>query len=97
MDKIWLREGLDLKMVTFSCVPTGYRHGMVELVTNAKTLREIQVIKLFFSQIKRSSFRFELFFKGNKSWCGWKFSRFNHYRMAEKAQYLPNRVQYCSN
>jgi phosphatidylinositol-4-phosphate 3-kinase len=43
MDKLWLREGLDLKMVTFACVPTGHRHGMVELVTEAKTLREIQV------------------------------------------------------
>ena len=46
MDKLWLREGLDLKMVTFACVPTGHRHGMVELVTEAKTLREIQVTKL---------------------------------------------------
>ncbi len=43
MDKLWLKEGLDLKMVTFACVPTGHRHGMVELVTEAKTLREIQV------------------------------------------------------
>lgn len=23
MDKMWLEENLDLKMVTFSCVPTG--------------------------------------------------------------------------
>lgn len=43
MDKLWLKEGLDLKMVTFACVPTGDRQGMVELVTEAKTLREIQV------------------------------------------------------
>jgi phosphatidylinositol-4-phosphate 3-kinase len=43
MDKLWLKEGLDLKMVTFGCVPTGDRQGMVELVTEAKTLREIQV------------------------------------------------------
>ncbi len=43
MDKLWLQEGLDLKMVTFSCVPTGHRQGMMEMVTEAKTLREIQV------------------------------------------------------
>ena len=43
MDKLWLKEGLDLKMVTFTCVPTGNLQGMVELVTEAKTLREIQV------------------------------------------------------
>ena len=44
MDKLWLKEGLDLKIVTFGCVPTGDRQGMVELVTNSKTLREIQVM-----------------------------------------------------
>ena len=44
MDKLWLKEGLDLKMVTFACVPTGDRSGIIELVTEAKTLREIQVM-----------------------------------------------------
>ena len=44
MDKLWLKENLDLKMVTFSCVPTGDRQGMLEMITEAKTLREIQVI-----------------------------------------------------
>ena len=43
MDKLWLSENLDLKMVTFACVPTGDRQGMMEMVTDAKTLREIQV------------------------------------------------------
>ncbi|XP_059622925.1 phosphatidylinositol 4-phosphate 3-kinase C2 domain-containing subunit beta [Phlebotomus argentipes] len=43
MDKLWLREGLDLKMVTFNCVPTGHKKGMIELVTDAETLRKIQV------------------------------------------------------
>ncbi|KAK0183358.1 hypothetical protein PV327_001408 [Microctonus hyperodae] len=43
MDKLWLKEGLDLKMVTFACVPTGHRRGMIEMVTNAETLRKIQV------------------------------------------------------
>ncbi|XP_055378493.1 phosphatidylinositol 4-phosphate 3-kinase C2 domain-containing subunit alpha [Condylostylus longicornis] len=43
MDKLWLSEGLDLKMVTFNCVPTGYKKGMIELVSDAETLRKIQV------------------------------------------------------
>ena len=43
MDKIWRKNGLDLKMVTFACVPTGPRRGFVELVTGAETLRRIQV------------------------------------------------------
>ena len=43
MDKLWLKEGLDMKMITFKCVPTGDRQGLVEMVTEAKTLKEIQV------------------------------------------------------
>lgn len=43
MDKLWLKEGLDLKMVTFACVPTGHKRGMIEMVSNAETLRKIQV------------------------------------------------------
>ncbi|XP_015112954.1 phosphatidylinositol 4-phosphate 3-kinase C2 domain-containing subunit beta [Diachasma alloeum] len=43
MDKLWLKEGLDLKMVTFACVPTGSKRGIIEMVTNAETLRKIQV------------------------------------------------------
>ncbi|KAM7355935.1 phosphatidylinositol-4-phosphate 3-kinase catalytic subunit Pi3K68D isoform 2-T2 [Cochliomyia hominivorax] len=43
MNKMWLAEGLDLKMVTFNCVPTGYKKGMIELVSDAETLRKIQV------------------------------------------------------
>ncbi|XP_055594425.1 phosphatidylinositol 4-phosphate 3-kinase C2 domain-containing subunit beta [Uranotaenia lowii] len=43
MDKLWLREGLDLKMVTFNCVPTSYKKGMIELVSDSETLRKIQV------------------------------------------------------
>jgi phosphatidylinositol-4-phosphate 3-kinase len=71
MDKLWLKEGLDLKMVTFACVPTGEKRGItiiiiimlkkiifalsyyynfyfiiegiIEMVTNAETLRKIQI------------------------------------------------------
>lgn len=42
MNKLWLKEGLDLKMVTYRCLPTGAEMGMVELVQDAETLREIQ-------------------------------------------------------
>lgn len=43
MDRLWLRAGLDLRIVCFSCVPTGWKAGMVEFVEDAKTFREIQV------------------------------------------------------
>ncbi|KAK3611626.1 hypothetical protein CHS0354_018322 [Potamilus streckersoni] len=43
MDRLWLREGLDLKMITFSCLPTGPRRGFVEIITESDTLRKIQI------------------------------------------------------
>ena len=42
MDRLWLRGGLDLRMVSFKCVPTGWKAGVVEFVEDASTLREIQ-------------------------------------------------------
>uniref|UniRef100_T1J9I0 Uncharacterized protein n=1 Tax=Strigamia maritima TaxID=126957 RepID=T1J9I0_STRMM len=42
MDKLWLKEGLDLRIVTFACVATGIRKGIVEMVTESETLRKIQ-------------------------------------------------------
>lgn len=43
MDQLWLKEGLDLRMVTFEAVPTQYKKGMIEMVCSAETLRCIQV------------------------------------------------------
>uniref|UniRef100_A0A8C8SM83 Phosphatidylinositol-4-phosphate 3-kinase catalytic subunit type 2 alpha n=1 Tax=Pelusios castaneus TaxID=367368 RepID=A0A8C8SM83_9SAUR len=43
MDKIWLQDGLDLRMVIFKCLSTGKDRGMVELVPASDTLRKIQV------------------------------------------------------
>uniref|UniRef100_A0AAR2J4I1 Phosphatidylinositol-4-phosphate 3-kinase n=1 Tax=Pygocentrus nattereri TaxID=42514 RepID=A0AAR2J4I1_PYGNA len=43
MDRIWLQEGLDLRIVNFKCISTGKDKGMVELVSSSETLRKIQV------------------------------------------------------
>ncbi|XP_063802520.1 phosphatidylinositol 4-phosphate 3-kinase C2 domain-containing subunit alpha [Pseudophryne corroboree] len=43
MDKLWLQEGLDMRMVIFKCLSTGKDRGLVELVLSSDTLRKIQV------------------------------------------------------
>ena len=43
IDKMWMKEGLNLKIVTYACIPTGAKKGMIEMITNAETLRKIQV------------------------------------------------------
>jgi phosphatidylinositol-4-phosphate 3-kinase len=43
MDELWLKEGLDLSMVTFEALPTQYKKGIIEMVCSAETLRSIQV------------------------------------------------------
>ncbi|XP_048467764.1 phosphatidylinositol 4-phosphate 3-kinase C2 domain-containing subunit beta [Rhincodon typus] len=43
MNKIWIQEGLDMRMIFFKCTSTGWGRGMVEMIPNAETLRRIQV------------------------------------------------------
>ncbi|XP_034021284.1 phosphatidylinositol 4-phosphate 3-kinase C2 domain-containing subunit beta [Thalassophryne amazonica] len=43
MNKIWIQEGLDMRMVIFKCFSTGRGRGMVEMIPQAETLRKIQV------------------------------------------------------
>ncbi|XP_034387987.1 phosphatidylinositol 4-phosphate 3-kinase C2 domain-containing subunit beta isoform X3 [Cyclopterus lumpus] len=43
MNKIWIQEGLDMRMVIFKCFSTGRGRGMVEMIPQADTLRKIQV------------------------------------------------------
>lgn len=42
MDKIWVRAGLDLRLITYQVLATGEEQGMVEVVTESATLRQIQ-------------------------------------------------------
>ncbi|CAG5010080.1 unnamed protein product [Parnassius apollo] len=42
MDSLWLKAGLDLRIVTFQALPTSHQRGMIEIVTEAETLRAIQ-------------------------------------------------------
>lgn len=49
MDKLWKREGLDLRMKPYGCISTENRVGMIEVVLNAETIANIQKEKGTFS------------------------------------------------
>nr|KAG5710060.1 hypothetical protein BaRGS_030136 [Batillaria attramentaria] len=42
MDNIWQAEGLDLRMNPYMCIATGFEQGLIEVVTEAMTIAEIQ-------------------------------------------------------
>lgn len=42
MESVWQQEGLDLHLSCYGCVATGDKMGMIEAVSNAKTIASIQ-------------------------------------------------------
>ena len=42
MDWIWEQEGLEVRLNPYSCLPTGGSEGLIEVVTQAKTIAHIQ-------------------------------------------------------
>ncbi|KAM4012075.1 phosphatidylinositol 3-kinase C2 domain-containing subunit gamma [Anomaloglossus baeobatrachus] len=57
MDRIWLHEGLDLRMISYKCVSTGHRRGLIHLVPDSITLAKIQNKSGVFGPLKDSSMR----------------------------------------
>lgn len=49
MDKIWKSHGYDFRMNPYSCVSTEHRLGMIEIVSNAETIANIQKERGMFS------------------------------------------------
>lgn len=41
MDDLWRREGLDMQMMLYDCISTGYERGLLQVVLNATTLGSI--------------------------------------------------------
>ncbi|XP_053565829.1 phosphatidylinositol 4,5-bisphosphate 3-kinase catalytic subunit beta isoform [Bombina bombina] len=44
MDMLWKESGLDLRIVPYGCLATGDRCGMIEVVSAAETIADIQLI-----------------------------------------------------
>uniref|UniRef100_A0A665VWB8 phosphatidylinositol 3-kinase n=1 Tax=Echeneis naucrates TaxID=173247 RepID=A0A665VWB8_ECHNA len=42
MDSIWQEKSLDLNLVPYGCISTGYNIGMIEIVRNAATIAAVQ-------------------------------------------------------
>uniref|UniRef100_A0AAY4DF24 phosphatidylinositol 3-kinase n=1 Tax=Denticeps clupeoides TaxID=299321 RepID=A0AAY4DF24_9TELE len=42
MDSIWQEKSLDLKLVPYGCISTGYNIGMIEIVQDAVTIAAVQ-------------------------------------------------------
>ncbi|XP_021329311.1 phosphatidylinositol 4,5-bisphosphate 3-kinase catalytic subunit gamma isoform [Danio rerio] len=42
MDSIWQEKGLDLNLVPYGCISTGFNIGMIEIVRNAITIASVQ-------------------------------------------------------
>ncbi|KAA0707024.1 Phosphatidylinositol 4,5-bisphosphate 3-kinase catalytic subunit gamma isoform [Triplophysa tibetana] len=42
MDSIWQEKGLNLNLVPYGCISTGYNIGMIEIVRNAVTIASVQ-------------------------------------------------------
>ncbi|KAK2885671.1 hypothetical protein Q8A67_016508 [Cirrhinus molitorella] len=42
MDSLWKEKGLDLNLVPYGCISTGYNIGMIEIVRNAITIASVQ-------------------------------------------------------
>ncbi|CAH1772431.1 unnamed protein product [Owenia fusiformis] len=61
MDSIWQSEGLDLRMNPYGCVATGCKVGMLQVVTNAKTIANIQ--KGYATVTVKSAFNKESIYK----------------------------------
>ncbi|XP_051787384.1 phosphatidylinositol 4,5-bisphosphate 3-kinase catalytic subunit delta isoform isoform X4 [Erpetoichthys calabaricus] len=45
MDVLWKQEGLDLRMIPYGCLSTGYKTGLIEVVIDSDTIANIQLNK----------------------------------------------------
>lgn len=57
MDRIWLYEGLDLRMVTYRCLSTGKKQGLIQMVPDSTTLAKIQNNSGLFGPLKDTSMK----------------------------------------
>jgi len=61
MDEIWKEEGLDMKMIPYKCLATGSDSGLIEVVSPANTIANIQKERA--GGGKLTSFRYKSLFE----------------------------------
>jgi phosphatidylinositol kinase/protein kinase (PI-3 family) len=66
MDKLWLSNNLDLEMLTYNIMETGYKIGFIECVPDSKTFAELNWEMGLCSPIKEKSI-FKYIFKNKEN------------------------------
>ena len=53
--QLWEEQGLDLELIPYGCMATGPQTGFIEVVKNARTIKEVRPLSILMGQLSRRS------------------------------------------